>query len=323
MKTFTIKFTSACSPKRGYTLLEFVIVLALGSFILLSLTKLLTKGHRIFVNQEERAIREEKIRAAFSVLREELQNVGYLGCASRENAKHLVNHLKPSLGFDPKHLLKVVQGESGASDTLEVRRALEASSTDVIVPVEQRDPHFWVDNVNPGFLQIDRFDVVGISNCEQAEIFLAQKEGFAHNVIYYAQIPAPDEDFVPKNYRGLQNKSTHLSNAWDRGMVPKIFKMHTAHYSIDGRSLLQNGQELISGVTNFQIQLGVNEKCDGSVGLYVEPPLSKFLEAFDFSKVVAIRLQLTFQGKDSAPVTVTDTVQLRNSKCGPLSIDTG
>lgn len=208
------------SKKVGFTLVELLIALALGSALLLSLSKLVVTSNKVFAVQTERAIRAENIRFALHIMRQDLMNAGFVGCFDWNKPHQFVNYINPT---DTQLVV-------GKKDSIEIRYAVVDTMADITEPQKSGDNRLWVDK-----LSLKEQQIAVVSDCEHAVIFLVT-EVHARGVIKF------DAEF------------NHL---FDK-TISSVYRMERVNYSARNGFLRRNGEPWIEGVTDLQFQYDVD-----------------------------------------------------------------
>ena len=329
------------SNVRGMTLIEVMVAMALGSFLLLGAMTVFTQGQAAFRVNESTSRLQEHARLALAFLEDDVRMAGHLGLTTRPgdiaNRASATQPIPPGLAVrndcgrnwaidlgSPVAGTNNGFGWSGCSpngqaqpdaDTLVVRRTSELP----VPPVEMR----------PGTLYL-------------------QTARFGRGLIFDGAAPPPDSPTSQSQSFQLLSRGYYVSrrSSLDTpgNAVPSL-RMKTLAGSSLGPRLVD--QEVVPGVEDLQVQFGVDTdrvgaSGRGSVNRYVNPGNS-LLNPEDAAflpeaRVLAVRIWLRVRAErpeqgfadtreydyadqtSAAPndayrrIVVTRTIQLRNAR---------
>ena len=291
---------------RGYSLIELLISMAIGLFILAGVVTVMLDGKRNFNHQDEISYLQENARFIKDTLSRDIKMAGYAGCGILEATP--VNTLNPPA--DTEYALGEVAGGSeyvsGAwvpvlagewtsitgidtgSDTLSLggifgagaRLAKAMPNTSGVLKV-----------ITPTFLEDG--DIMFISDCKDSAI--AQ----LHNVTTTGSSPKNDS-LVRNQGAGTPGNSTkNLGKQFGTDAEVFLFEIRRYYIADSGigdasalwrKSNLRAADELVSGVESLQIEFGI----DTSVGTVVGPAtygdgvVNRYVGARDITLDVAV-----------------------------------
>ncbi len=273
----------------GYSLLELLIAMSLGIFIIgttLHFFETTRKTQRV---QSELSDVRENAKFALDMIKEDIQMAGYYGCATRWDESSSVNAL--NLDADAKNNFKwdfsqALHGnefnydESSATPRswLPVLDTSLNSATwgDVITirHADRRELNIVSHDDSSAVIKITanngirQYDYVLATDCDFSSIFQKTNSTTGSQTIQHGTNPLPSE------YAG--NRTLDLGKQYPN--TAKLMKLYSISYFIkdsnEGVPTLfrinsaRNIEQVISGITDMQIQYGVDEDGDQSIDNY-------------------------------------------------------
>lgn len=306
----------------GVGLIELLIALVISSLSLVAVVQLFIQTKVSYVSNEAITRLQENGRFGIQMMARDIRSADFWGCMPTRdgdaglNIDPLIANLVDSGGgavtlYDDA--IFGVDGGTGAAiagstqqpDTLTIISAQTARAYPLAAnKVESGDPVPFTVEGDSG---IDQGDLVMVGECTHAQIFQVTNE--------------PDPTPVPSGERVaiLQHATggvtgnpnpRNATNQLERPFTDKAMvypRMRTVTYSVgpDGTSplnaLLRNGQPIVTGVENLQIQYGLDTDGDSVVDRYV--PANNVA---DFAQVMSIRIGLLVRSPDARNETAAD-----------------
>jgi len=328
---------------RGITLIELMVAMALGSFLLLGAMTAFTQGQVAFRVNESTARLQENARLSLAFLEDDVRMAGYFGLTTRpgdiENRASPMQPVPPGLA---------VRNDCGRNWTI-----------DFDAPVAGTNNGFgWIGCSPSGQAQPDADTLVIRRTSEISTPPDAMRRGtlyvrtarFGHGIIFDGVAPPEPSAEPPLQSRSFQLLSrgyyvSRRSSLDTPGNPVPSLRMKTLAGSSSGPRLVD--QEVVPGVEDFQVQFGVDTDGvgalgRGSVNRYVnpgDPMLDPGDPAFlPEARILAVRIWLSIRAERpeqgfsdtreyvyadqdrSAPndayrrIVVTRTIQLRNAR---------
>ena len=307
------------SHQNGLSLVEIMIALALSLVLLAGVMEIFVSNRQAFRIQTALARIQESGRYATERLAYELRMAGYMGCGSLRDGVFQVNVLA-----DPRPV-NGMPSELAAKDTLKIYQArgntwlpapglpsglspAPAMGTDVIEIHRAGDRTYALtDKMGSRTAAIplvsstglDAGDVAIIANCQYADVFRITDIDKGQHLFHGAG----------------SNSSSGLSAEYDRDarvarfLSSFFYVADTGRFSENGaaiRALYRytptgGGEELLEGVENLQIVLGLDNDGDGSVDEYLASTAS--------DKAISLRLEFLMRSLEdhvtTEPLTYT------------------
>ncbi|MCZ0955143.1 MAG: PilW family protein [Rhodospirillaceae bacterium] len=338
--------TETCNGMRvdGLTLIELMVAMALGSFLLLGAMTVFTQGQAAFRVNESTARLQEHARLALAFLEDDLRMAGHFGLTTRPG--DIANRASPVQPVPPG---LAVRGDCGRNWAI-----------DLDAPVAGTNNGFgWTGCAPSGQAQADA-DTLMIRRTSESPTppdtmrrgtLYVRTARFGPGIIFDGVAPPPEPPAEPP----LQSRSFQLlsrgyyvsqrSSLDTPGNPVPSLRMKTLAGSSSGPRIVD--QEVVPGVEDLQVQFGVDtdrvgEFGRGSVNRYVnpgDPSLDRGDPAFlPEARVIAVRVWLRVRAErpeqgfsdtaeyvyadqnTAAPndayrrIVVTRTIQLRNAR---------
>ena len=319
----------------GMTLIEIMIALLIGVFLLGGVIEIFTASQQTYRMQENLSRLQENGRFAMDFLARDIRMAGFIGCNSQANltsilkppTSYLYKFSNPVDGFeatsatawtpaiDPAITLPL-----GGSDVVTIRRADDTISFTVTAQATNTadltlDATATTANLkSAGFLDsagANNCAIAVVSNCSAATVFQVSAAG-ANNLSHNAGGGcAPD------------NSTNDLGNTYKNGQV---YPINTISYyvrtgasgspTLYRRIGLNDAQEIVEGIEQMQVLYGVDTDAEGTANYYVTAN-----NVANMAQVVSIRITLTVRTLDGNLTTAGDgrirhnfttTIALRN-----------
>ena len=328
----------------GMTLIELMVAMALGSFLLLGAMTVFTQGQAAFRVNESTARLQEHARLALAFLEDDLRMAGHFGLTTRPG--DIANRASPVQPVPPE---LAVRGDCGRNWAI-----------DLDAPVAGTNNGFgWTGCVPSGRAQPGA-DTLAIRRTGEVPTppgatrrgtLYVRTARFGPGTIFDGVTPPPESPADPplqSRYFQLLSRGYYVSRRSSLDTpgnpVPSL-RMKTLAGSSSGPRIVD--QEVVPGVEDLQVQFGVDkdqfgELGRGSVNLYVNPE-NPLLDPDDpaflpEARVLAVRVWLRVRAErpeqgfsdteeyvyadqnTAAPhdayrrIVVTRTIQLRNAR---------
>ena len=328
----------------GMTLIELMVAMALGSFLLLGAMTVFTQGQAAFRVNESTARLQEHARLALAFLEDDLRMAGHFGLTTRPG--DIVNRASPVQPVPPG---LAVRGDCGRNWAIHLD-----------TPVAGTNNGFgWTGCAPSGQAQPDA-DTLAIRRTGEIPTppgatrrgtLYVRTARFGPGIIFNGVAPPPEPPADPPlQFRSFQLLSrgyyvSRRSSLDTPGNPVPSLRMKTLAGSSSGPRIVD--QEVVPGVEDLQVQFGVDtdrvgELGRGSIDLYVNPEDS-VLDPGDpgfmpEARVLAVRIWLRVRAErpeqgftDTAEyvyadqdleapndayrrIVVTRTIQLRNAR---------
>ncbi|MDM3871260.1 PilW family protein [Porticoccus sp. W117] len=299
---------------KGLSLVELMISIALVAIILAGVVKLYADSHRSSLANEGVARTQEGIRYAIDHISRSASRAGYMGCvdfftdadSGGQNLEVLVtadagvngrfNFNNPVSGTD--------SGDDAVADTLTLRAA--QSSTGLIVNGEMTSESdvIRVDATQLGNSTIEAGDVLVISDCNRASVFMATSVGGGQIGHDTTAIDSQSNSRANFSYVfGREGRSIPtVYSAGDTAINYTIGDSTAGACAADSPqfcALLANGDELLQGVENMQVLYG-ERNIAGAIQYRSADAV------IDWRSVVSLELTLTLNSVDRSFSTGAD-----------------
>jgi type IV pilus assembly protein PilW len=302
--------------QQGMTLIEIMISLLIGIFLIGGILQVFTHTRQTYRMQENLSRMQENGRFAMDFLAKDIRMAGYQGCAS-------IRHITPNVIIDisnpnpnptPPSLMGGLNSVITGTNTVAANWSASACgvSNDCIANTDALAIHkggscggglvgnLGVVNANIQInaintCNISAYDILIISDCSSADIFVATSASAGAGIQTIA-------------HATNQNTSNNLSKPY--GDDAEIYISQTLSYFIrvgaNGQPALwrldnnspaptgTNPVELIEGIENMQILYGEDTSADGTPNYYVPAGTA----GLDMDQVVSIRISLLVRSMD-------------------------
>ena len=323
--------------QQGLSLIEMMISMAIGSVVILGVLSLFTANTQTYNALQAQTRLQEGANFGLNVIARDLQRAGYRGCYSRGDVYSTVEPIPAA--FDIRFGLSVHNGLSG--------RTWTASSTD-LEPDVSDGAIVGTDIITLRFVENDEAylstalvtgvedvqvtvgsgaasnvaanDLALISDCEKATLFKVTSVDTNDAIMTLGHAVSPASGNV---VAGLAETGTFGTDAAVASIVSKTYFIKAGVSGLSGRggySLHQfdgtSTSELVEGVEDLQILLGIDTDSDGVPNQYLDPSAS-----IDTLKIVTILLEITANSISDAGSREADgllrrtfrqTLQIRN-----------
>jgi len=328
-----------CLPlQQGLSLIEVMISMAIGSVVILGVLSLFTANTETYNALQAQTRLQEGANFGLNVIARDLQRAGYRGCYSRGDV-YVTASTVPA-AFDIRFGLSVHNGNSdgtwtASSTELESDLSNDAiDGTDIITLrfVENDEAYLSTalvtgqENIQLAVVSgastnIEINDLALISDCEKATLFKVTSVAVNGTAMTLGHaVSAANGNIVA----GLAETGTFGTDAAVSSIVSKTYFIKQGASGIaskGGYSLFQfdgaASAELVEGVEDLQILLGIDTDSDGVPNQYLAPSAS-----VNTGQIVAILLEITANSINDAGSTEADgllrrtfrqTIKIRNA----------
>jgi len=329
--------------QQGLSLIEVMISMAIGSVVILGVLSLFNANTETYNALQAQTRLQEGASFGLNVIARDLQRAGYRGCFSRGNIYSAVASVP--VEFDIRSGLSVYNGNSDGTwtasstalgsalseaidgtdiitlrfvenDEAYLSTALVTGQESVAVTVVSAPPSPIISNITVN-------DLALISDCEKATLFKvtgASLDDAKTTLTLGHAVSAASGNIVA----GLAETGTFGTDAAVASIVSKTYFIKQGASDLAGKggySLYQydgtSSAELVEGVEDLQILLGLDTDSDGVPNQYLDPSAS-----IDTSQIVTILLEITANSIYAAGSTEADgllrrtfrqTINVRNA----------
>ena len=333
-----------CPPlQQGLSLIEVMISMAIGSVVILGVLSLFTANTETYNALQAQTRLQEGANFGLNVIARDLQRAGYRGCYSRGDV--YVTAATVPAAFDIRFGLSVHNGGSRNADGHavcdDILRTGASPAVSAVMAVPTSSPCALLENdeaylstalvtgqeniqlavVSGASTNIEVNDLALISDCEKATLFKVTSvavNGVAMTLGH--AVSAANGNIVD----GLAETGTFGTDAAVASIVSKTYFIKQGASGIAGKggySLFQfdgaASAELVEGVEDLQILLGIDTDSDGVPNQYLAPSAS-----VNTGQIVAILLEITANSINDAGSTEADgllrrtfrqTIKIRNA----------
>jgi type IV pilus assembly protein PilW len=295
------------NKQKGFSLIELMIGMLLGLFLVLAITVYLVSSKSSYVNEEELSRVQENARFAMELLAQDIRNVGYGGCA-------LISSVTPNVIADPGtngaiefDTDSVLEGYDHVSGTTwnpalpsYISSSVNANTDAIYIQYATACDTYLVGNLNsvnaniqifaPNDCDLSAGDIVVISDCEATDVFRAtnvsngpSKETIAHanNMNSTNKLSKPYQQDA--ELLGLTSKVFYISD--NANGIPSL-------YQYDPFEQSAAAEELVEGIENMQLRYGVDTDGDGNAEIYQTGNQLENNASYAWSDVVSVRVSV-------------------------------
>lgn len=308
--------------QKGQSLIEILIAMTIGMFLMIGIVTMFTTNKRIYKQQDQAGRLQENGRFAVEFLLKDIRMAGYSGC--HDDVSNVVNHLT---GVDDVDLNEATDPPD-TSSTLYFTNAIEGYESTASTPQwEPSDTSDEVSNIVAGtdaisiryLLPTGTKLISPYMTVADSEVHVPTTHSFNQNELVaitdctatdIVQITATDgagaiEHKTTGNTTGPGNAFKDLSQTYSAGS--EIVKFVSVRYFIGngskGPALFMKKNfdaavELIEGIENMQIMYGVDSDADGIPNTYYNAGASQLDTTAEWDTVTSIRLALLVRSPD-------------------------
>ncbi len=292
------------SRQRGMTLIEIMIALVLGAFLLGGVLQIFLSSRQSYRMQENMSRVQENGRFAMDFLNRDIRMADFWGCL-RNGLNNVTNNLDPAgTGYDANvhGFSQGIDGTNGAAganaaldspDTIILRGAYDSGITVETPYGPQASSNIQITVGN----DLAQSDVVLVADCTQGDIFQISNANPSTGGIAVHNTGAVTE---PGNFNATNplcpGANAHCLSKVYEGDA-SIYRLASVVYSIQngagGRPALFkqfNGtsSELVEGIENMQVLYGEDTDGNGTPDYYVPAGTA----GLDMANVISLRISL-------------------------------
>lgn len=293
--------------QRGITLIELLVALAVGSFLILGSINLVTHARTTFAANEAVARLQENARFALDVLESDLLLAGYAGPVGALSAEH---HAALTPVSHPAGI--AVANDCGPDWAVSLQRALEATNNRYdlgCAPYRNRG--------QPGAdtLVVRRADAAAATARAAHTLYIASAP-FTRPVVFVGPALPPAMDLASVQVHPLIVSGYYVSptsTLSEGGRDVPSLRMKTLQAGASGPRIVD--QEVLPGVEDFQVEFGIDTDAPGTPGhgavnRYVnpeDPMLQPSLPAPSDVRIAVIRIWIRVRAEQPEPGFVDNT----------------
>lgn len=311
------KYNQLRQNQLGMTLIEILIAMLLGAFLLGGVLQIFSNTKQTYRMQEGLSRLQENGRFAMEFISQDLRMAGFFGCLSRNySAANVENELNntthfawdvatPLMGYDDvtasfTTIPSVVVG----TDAI-VMRGLYGDAMPLIAPFSDSSqmfvaPSFNADCPAATANTCHEGEILMVTDCTQGTIFQATNTtatggGTGVNIVHSATNTYTPGNASPptfaKSYGAGAQIARLMTYAYyirlNPGNQPALYrsKLETSSETTNAMA----AEELIEGIEDLQITYGVDTNANGTPNYYVA---ANDLVANDWAKVISVRITL-------------------------------
>lgn len=286
---------------KGLSMIEMMVALGLGAFLMLGLTQVYLANQQTSILQDDFARVQESGRIGVELMVKEIRMADFNGCVpSTSDITSLLDTTDPD--YDANTMDFLAGGVGGANDvtSLTIGGTAVIDGTDTLVLRGMNDACEGLGRMtglNPAAsfeisgtsCPIVQGDIIVLANCAGGDMFsisnISVGGGKTNTVHNTGTINVPGS---------VENASKILSRPYGAGsqVLKPYKKTFFLAAGVDGNSLFLNDtgttMELVTNVTDFQIWFGEDTNGDGSVNVYRDADTVN-----NFDEVKSVRVELT------------------------------
>ena len=294
-----IQQTINVSRQSGVTLVEVMIAMLIGVFLMGGLLQVFSSSRQTYRVHEATSRMQESGRMALEVLARDIRMADFWGCASDPST--FVNNLD-STGTGYVDFLSGgvvgIEGASGAPDSLILRGGID-SNLNVQPPY---GPQASANIKVPPDSGLEQFDIVFVSDCEAGDIFqITNAEPDTSGTVVHNT-----GNGSPGNYNatnpGCPGANAHcLSKVYgaDASLMLTVETSYSIGMGSEGQpALFRNGLEYLDGIENLQILYGEDLDPPGTAGFGIANYYVPADQVANMENVISIRLAVVARSYD-------------------------
>ncbi len=325
------------SKQGGMTLIEIMVALMIGAFLLAGVMQIFLGSKQTYRMQDNMSRMQENARFAMEFLSRDIRMADYWGCVDPSNIESKLNIPNTFSSF--ANGLAGQNDDNGGNDgdadndengnsiwdgtdSITIRRL---SASDIVVQNTPATTAAVLKVVSSTGLAVN--DVVMVSNCIAGDIFqITNITGSGTNLVHNTGGSVVPGNSSQRLEAGPEPGPPALPQANKYGPGSNIFKLNFTDYQIrlsGGEPVLSrniNGasfQSLVEGIENMQIVYGEDTDSDGTPNYYVPASTA----GLNMNQVVSVRVILTVRSIDNNLTrtgdgrlrrTFSSTIVLRN-----------
>lgn len=292
---------NGCTKKyqQGLSLIELMISLVIGLLLTAAVLQTFISSRITYSVQTELAKLQENARFAMTYLQKDFRAAGYIGCKPYSHYEsNVASVLSSDLdGVSSDWFTPYIMTDKTfpTSDSIRVRYTQSASSCEVSgVTAEStaESGEYYFECKAPHIFQ--QGNTLVAVDCKHLAVFNMTNENpnFDQTVIKHAATNGNCVSGLGKNSACGTSSFSEAYVDWKDGAVVQRLSSH--HYTVETNSfgqtaLMRDGDDLIEGVENMQIELGIDTDDDQSANCFATDPSDCGGTSGD---VVAVRISL-------------------------------
>lgn len=312
--------------QHGLTLVEIMVSITISLILLAGVVKIFQSAKQSYNIQQALSRIQENARLMTDVMIRDITTSGYLGCLGSTN--EVVNTLQDqTTNYD---FATAIEGNEGDSDpdSIIIRRVSEATAIPVSEPMTNLQSPLTLDSDHMNYDSLQQWDVVTVSDCAGAAVFMITNDPDTDGVIEHAASVTA----TGGANTGQSNSTDDLERIFgsQSASTAKIYRVGTTSYQVQpsssGRAtnslFVTPGGELVEGVEDLQIQYGLGSTPPNATTPAIAEQYVDADQVTDWNDVVSIRLTFVINSVDMVVnpgdgdgllrKTFTSTVRLRN-----------
>lgn len=264
---------SARLRRCGFTLVELLVSLAIGSLLIIGVVQVYSRGHAAYTVNENVARLQESARFAFAVLEPDIELAGYYGYTSTADAIRFVSGTEPGI----VHALAAQLRQPAATAVSLPLAQLPASAhqcgsnfaVDVLVPVQGADDHYALGPARTGCnpygagavpgadtLTIRRVGTAGAApEAGRLQLYVSRLHSQSAQLLFAdGHAPGPLDD--DHDVRDLVVRAYYLSR--DSVERPGFPALRVKSLTTVSGSAQFVDSEVMPGIEDFQVEFGID-----------------------------------------------------------------
>ncbi len=289
-------FLSRPKRQQGMTLLEILIALTIGLFILGGILVVYVQSNQSYRVAESTSRLQESARFAFTLLSREIRMAGYMGCFSQVASVNVIATGAPAFGAGTVlrgYEASVPAGIAGAVADTDSIMVMKASASDSLYLTGNMTAVNANIQISDNPFGIEAGDILFISDCSNADIFCANSVSEGNITITHA---------------AACNSSVNLSKAYGADAMVMAFEQST-FFIMNNPSdqpalymrpwnggVVGSAEEQVEGVEDMQLCYG--EDTDNNQSADVYRTAATVTASGNWGNVVSVRVALLMRTTD-------------------------
>ena len=311
--------------QQGLTLVEIMVAITISLVLLAGIIKIFQSAKQSYNIQQALSRIQENARLVTDVMIRDLSTSGYMGCLGATD--EVINTLKQkTAGYD---FATAIEGSEGGADpdSITIRHVSEATAIPVVQPMTGLKSPLVLDADHMNYGSLQQWDVVTVSDCAGAAVFMITNDPDDTGVIEHAAAVVATTG--PNQSQSNETDDLQRIFGAQTASTAKIYRVGTTSYELktgsSGRSnslFVTPGGELVEGVDDLQIQYGVGSTPPTSATPVIAEQYVDADDVTNWENVVSVRITFTVNSVDMVVnpgdgdgllhKTFTTTIRLRN-----------
>lgn len=323
-----MKKHSLRQSQKGLTLVEIMIAITLSLVLLAGIMQIFLSSKKSYNIQQALSRVQENARLVTDIMLRDVTAAGYMGCLGATD--EVISTLNDqTANYDYAVAIEGTEGGAGNPDSLTIRRVIEGMSIPVVEPMANPTGSIKIDNTNLSYASLNQWDVVTVSDCAGAAVFMITNDPAASGGVIERDTGAGNAATSGVN-EGQYNVTADLRRVFgsQSSTSAKLYRVASTSYQVlpseSGKttSLFLSGDELVEGVEDLQIEYGIaNSPASPTTPTIVE----QYVDAdavTDWNDVMSVRITFVVNSGDLVvnpgtadgrlKKTFTTTIRLRN-----------